>query len=99
MPIYEYQCEKCNKVHEFWQKISDAPVLECPDCCGALHKLVSLSSFQLKGGGWYVDGYSVSKGKGKNSSKKKDNSTEKEVKNESPKGQVKISKAAIDSSD
>ena len=70
MPIYEYQCKKCRKIHEIWQKMSDKPADKCPECSGPLHKLVSLSSFQLKGGGWYVDGYSsapVDKGNGKQS--------------------------------
>ena len=58
MPIYEYQCKKCRKIHEIWQKMSDKPADRCPDCSGPLLKLVSLSSFQLKGHGWYVDGYS-----------------------------------------
>lgn len=58
MPIYEYQCSSCSKRHEIWQKISDQPKKICPDCSGPLHKLISMSSFQLKGGGWYSDGYS-----------------------------------------
>ena len=57
MPIYEYQCIECKNIHEIWQKISEQPRMVCPDCDGPLQKLVSLSSFQLKGGGWYVDGY------------------------------------------
>jgi len=57
MPIYEYQCLECKNIHEIWQKITEKPIMVCPDCGGPLHKLVSLSSFQLKGGGWYVDGY------------------------------------------
>jgi len=66
MPIYEYQCTKCGKIHEIWQKISEPPVKECPDCTGPLHKLISLTSFQLKGGGWYVDGYSTDQPNKKN---------------------------------
>ena len=58
MSIYEYQCDGCHRTHEVWQKIMDKPLKNCPDCNGLLHKLLSLSSFQLKGGGWYVDGYS-----------------------------------------
>ena len=59
MPIYEYQCNTCSKIHEIWQKTSDTPPGKCTECGGPLHKLVSLSSFQLKGGGWSVDGYST----------------------------------------
>jgi putative FmdB family regulatory protein len=57
MPIYEYQCLECQRVTEVIQKISEAPMTACPRCSGELKKLVSSSSFQLKGGGWYADGY------------------------------------------
>jgi len=67
MPIYEYECSSCNKVFEVQQRISDDPLKTCPDCQGEVKKLVSVSSFQLKGGGWYSDGYSgPSNGNGKN---------------------------------
>lgn len=58
MPIYEYQCESCQDVIEKWQSLSDKPISTCPSCSGAMKKLISRSSFQLKGGGWYADGYS-----------------------------------------
>jgi putative FmdB family regulatory protein len=58
MPIYEYECRSCNRVFEFWQKLSDQPKTDCPHCSGPITKLMSLSSFRLKGGGWYADGYS-----------------------------------------
>ena len=57
MPIYEYECESCGKIVERWQKISEAPLTTCEDCGGSLHKLISMSSFQLKGSGWYVTDY------------------------------------------
>jgi putative FmdB family regulatory protein len=60
MPIYEYECLKCQKVTEAIQKFSDAPLSVCPRCSGEMKKLVSSSSFHLKGGGWYADGYSNS---------------------------------------
>ena len=54
MPIYEYRCESCGETLEKLQKISDAPLVDCPACGqSALKKLVSASSFRLKGGGWY----------------------------------------------
>ena len=68
MPIYEYECSRCNKVIEAWQSFSDSPLTECPDCAGPLKKLISMSSFHLKGGGWYADGY-ASRGCGKNGAK------------------------------
>ena len=57
MPIYEYECQQCHKVTEAWQSLADAPLTSCPDCQGSMKKLISSSSFQLKGGGWYADGY------------------------------------------
>ena len=54
MPIYEYQCQECDKQLEALQKISDAPLLDCPQCGKpALKKKVSAAAFRLKGGGWY----------------------------------------------
>ena len=54
MPIYEYECEACGYHHEAIQKISDAPLLECP-ACGQLTliKLISAAGFRLSGSGWY----------------------------------------------
>ena len=72
MPVYEYECSQCEKIHEVQQKISDDPLRVCPDCGGEVKKLISMSSFQLKGGGWYADGYTgPSNGKGKNGDSKK----------------------------
>ncbi len=58
MPIYEYQCEGCGKVFEETQKISDPP-LKKHAACGSkkVKKLISMTSFQLKGEGWYVTDY------------------------------------------
>lgn len=58
MPVYEYECKKCDKVFEVQQKMNDAPLSGCPECLSPVKKLISLNSFQLKGGGWYADGYS-----------------------------------------
>lgn len=65
MPLYEYQCSKCTKVFEVMQKFSDAPVTECPECKGPVQKLMSSTSFALKGSGWYTTDY---KRKGSSSS-------------------------------
>ena len=54
MPIYEYGCGKCSHVFEKLQKVSDQPLRTCPQCgADALSKLVSKTSFRLKGTGWY----------------------------------------------
>ena len=58
MPIYEYQCQKCREVTEAMQKFSDSPLTQCPSCRGELKKMISHSSFHLKGSGWYVTDYS-----------------------------------------
>jgi putative FmdB family regulatory protein len=57
MPVYEYECSGCQKVFEVQQRMSDDPLTHCPECMGEVKKLMSMSSFQLKGGGWYADGY------------------------------------------
>jgi putative FmdB family regulatory protein len=64
VPIYEYQCEKCGKRAEYMQSMSEAPKKKCeqPKCGGKLVKLISAAGFVLKGGGWYKDLYSSSKG-------------------------------------
>jgi len=55
MPIYEYQCTACGHQFEALQKVSEDPLTECPHCHQAsLSKLISASSFQLKGTGWYA---------------------------------------------
>ena len=58
MPVYEYECSGCKKVFEIQQRIADAPLNVCPECGASVRKLISRSSFQLKGSGWYSDGYS-----------------------------------------
>jgi len=69
MPVYEYACTQCGKHFEELQKVSDKPLKKCKNCGGKLERLISQTSFALKGGGWYKDGYSSSKpaesGKGK----------------------------------
>ncbi|HMQ11517.1 MAG TPA: zinc ribbon domain-containing protein [Oligoflexia bacterium] len=58
MPLYDYQCLDCNKHFEVFCKVSDTADIKCA-ACGSLQvkKAVSAPSFQLKGGGWYKDGY------------------------------------------
>ena len=57
MPIYEYECTKCGKMTEAIQRFSDPPLAKCSQCSGELHKLISMSTFHLKGSGWYVTDY------------------------------------------
>jgi putative FmdB family regulatory protein len=57
MPIYEYGCSSCGTVIEVMQKVGARPLRKCRDCSGKLQKLVSRTSFVLKGGGWFDEGY------------------------------------------
>jgi len=59
MPIYEYACEKCESEFEAEQRITDDPIKSCPRCKSKkVKRLISRTSFVLKGGGWYSDLYS-----------------------------------------
>ena len=71
MPIYEYECTTCGNVEEALQKFSDKPLKKCKNCSGKLHKLVSHSSFHLKGTGWYVTDYANKSKSTSNSESKK----------------------------
>ncbi|MFM7200115.1 MAG: FmdB family zinc ribbon protein [Myxococcota bacterium] len=58
MPLYEYQCQSCGHRFELMQKFSDPAPSECPSCSAqSVRKLVSNTSFQLKGSGWYLTDY------------------------------------------
>ena len=55
MPIYAYKCESCGHAKDVLQKLSDAPLTDCPACGAATFtKQVTAAGFQLKGSGWYV---------------------------------------------
>lgn len=55
MPIYAYRCADCGHEKEVLQKISDAPLTDCPDCGHpSMAKMVTAAGFQLKGSGWYA---------------------------------------------
>jgi putative FmdB family regulatory protein len=76
MPIYEYRCRSCGFEKEYLQKLSDAPIVDCPSCGKAeMSKLVSAAGFQLKGSGWYVTDFKNSGA----AAKKKEGSDGKEV--------------------
>lgn len=58
MPIYEYHCTHCNSTFEEWLKVSEADSAQkCPTCGVDAQRLVSHTSFVLKGSGWYVTEY------------------------------------------
>ena len=70
MPIYEYRCGACGHQQEFLQKVSDAPLTDCPKCGKpSLSKMVTAAGFQLKGSGWYATDF---KNKGSTPAKAKE---------------------------
>jgi putative FmdB family regulatory protein len=64
MPIYEYECRRCSHRFELIQKFSDKPRKRCPECSGAVDRLISPPAIRFKGTGWYVTDY-ADKGNGK----------------------------------
>jgi putative FmdB family regulatory protein len=84
MPIYEYKCLNCGKHHEIMRKITDRPLSKCPDCSGKMKKMISNTSFVLKGTGWYATDYASDKKKNADSSRKtpKDESPKTETPND-----------------
>jgi putative FmdB family regulatory protein len=63
MPTYEYRCEHCGDFEEI-QRITDPPLTRCPQCRRRVRRLISSTSFQLKGSGWYVTDYARAAGEG-----------------------------------
>jgi len=75
MPIYEYHCESCGSDFEVMQRITEPPVETCENCgAGPVHKLISQSTFILKGSGWYVTDYGRGKTHAKEAKKEKQES-------------------------
>jgi len=82
MPIYEYKCTKCGKEFEKVQRITDEAVLECEFCKGTAKRLISRSSFVLKGSGWYVTDYGGKKPNFNDSKEEKPSTSTTESKSE-----------------
>lgn len=73
MPIYEYECPKCGNVFEEWGKAADSHKDEpCPKCGAPSPRIISRTSFVLKGDGWYVSDYGYRKGISEDSGGKAD---------------------------
>lgn len=62
MPIYEYKCDKCGKISEILQKHFDVDEAPCEACGAPAHRIMSNTSFVLKGSGWYVTDYKANGG-------------------------------------
>jgi putative FmdB family regulatory protein len=82
MPIYEYQCENCSRRFEVMQRMTEPLLATCEQCGGHVRRLISQTSFVLKGGGWYVTDYpsesrkkAMSQEKGNGESKSAETST------------------------
>ena len=92
MPLYEYECDACGHRFERIQKFSDALVSACPECDGAVRKLLSSPAIQFKGTGWYVTDYAQQKkpadeqaaANGKDAAKSKDAKSKADSKSSSP---------------
>jgi len=94
MPIYEYACGACGHRFEEWQKMSDKPIRTCPKCkAKKVEKLISQTSFTLKGGGWYSDLYAGPK-PGANAAKdSSDSGSSSDAKESSAKKETKETKS------
>ncbi|HAR35370.1 MAG TPA: transcriptional regulator [Acidobacteria bacterium] len=57
MPLYEYRCQRCHRHFEILQKINEKNLETCPECGGALCRLISSPAIQFKGSGWYITDY------------------------------------------
>lgn len=57
MPTYQYRCRECKRETEAVQRITDPPLEQCEECEGKVERLIPRTHFELKGGGWFKDGY------------------------------------------
>ena len=88
MPIYEYECGKCG-VFEHSQRIVDPALTKCPTCRRKVRRLISNTSFQLKGSGWYVTDYARGGKKGEKSGDSAGGESKTEAKGDSSGGDSK----------
>jgi putative FmdB family regulatory protein len=95
MPIYEYECQKCG-TFEVSQRITEKQLGKCPTCKGKVKKLISNTSFQLKGTGWYITDYAR---KGQNGESKSANGAQSSESKTESKSDTKKSESSSSSSD
>jgi putative FmdB family regulatory protein len=86
MPIYEYRCPECEQIFEEWQSNHEEREVECPVCGASSKRIMSNTSFVLKGSGWYVTDYCNKKESNNGAESKKDEAVCKsaDTKKESP---------------
>ncbi|MCS5702073.1 MAG: zinc ribbon domain-containing protein [Acidobacteria bacterium] len=97
MPIYEYQCRRCEHRFELIQKFSDKPRKRCPECSGTVDRLISPPAIRFKGSGWYVTDYANKKSNEEDKKSNKEDKRETASKNketESKKAKEKKEKKA-----
>ncbi|HEX4596745.1 MAG TPA: FmdB family zinc ribbon protein [Burkholderiaceae bacterium] len=79
MPIYAYKCSSCGFAQDVLQKVSDAPLTQCPQCeTGTFAKQLTAAGFQLRGSGWYATDF-------KNGSSKNNGAGESKAADSAPK--------------
>lgn len=89
MPLYEYQCSKCDKIFEVIEKFADAPLTIHEGCGGKVERLLSAPAFQLKGTGWYATDYPKGGGEKKDEKGASGASDSKDSKNAEAKSDAK----------
>src|SRR5262249_4003643 len=100
MPTYEYRCQACSHELEAFHSIKDAPLTDCPVCHQPrLERLISLTTFQRKGGGWYKDLYSSSKPTSSSSDSKSSAETSKSETSKSETSKSETSKSETSKSE
>ena len=75
MPLYEYECFLCHHRFERIQRVSDAPLTECPACGGAVRRLLGVPALQFKGSGFYITDYGKSNGADSKAAAKEESTT------------------------
>ncbi len=65
MPLYEYQCKDCGVRFERTQSFHDAPLTQCPECEGQVHRVIGAMGVIFKGSGFYINDSRKSNGNGK----------------------------------
>jgi len=100
MPVYEYICKGCDHEFEREQRISDSPIRKCP-ACGSMKakRLISRTSFVLKGGGWHSDLYSSRRSDSKKSESGPETSSKSDSADSSSKSDSADSSSKSDSAD
>ncbi len=94
MPTYEYRCTNCGHELEAFQKITEAPLKECPQCHQEkLERLISGGNFVLKGSGWYKDLYNPDPSKKKRTENQRTDRLEKAISEDKAKSEKKADAA------